>query len=564
MDDLSAAAYAVLDEALEAGGELTFDTSAVGRDEARFDAIHELRNAGLIEHHGGGRFVLVTPPEVAITVAGPGAPAPHGPTRRTRAKGPTVTTDTAAPPTTNLRELPLEHIHPAADNLRADVGDVSGLAQSIASEGLLQALVVTPYVEKNGWKIVAGHRRHAAVRELGWETVRCEIRSMDEPRRSKAMLIENLQREGLSPIEEARGYQRCTTEFGLSQRDLAAQVGVTQGQISKRLKLLTLPKTIVEEVDAGSITVEDALQLAKLVGHGGTKAMARARREANPPYRTLAAAVQRQLEDWNTSKRVDARVAELTQAGAKVVDEDDVGWLPHNAAEGDNVGAVKLEGLHHRREIPDDHDQLPCHAVTVSAYKLRMDHDDPVVPVCTDPWSHPAVDPDADDELAARRTAAEEAAAEAEDAMRRRRETISEILTAFGAGEIRLSQIIPHLLLQLLPSLQLYGPDVTAVHELLGLPAPEAAHGSMYVDDRELIAYAASGGSKLTRTALAMVLVAHDYAGHPSWLSHDRGVARAHGAAARLHLTFLEGHGYEPSKLELDALAAADGESDAA
>lgn len=157
--------------------------------------------------------------------------------------------------------IPNEH------NLREDVGKIDGLADSIESLGILQPLLVRP-----DGTIVAGHRRYAAIMRLvelnRWDPntdIPVIVREDNGNFDTQAMLVENLQREGLNPIQEAVGYQRLL-DNGMTQRDIAASIGQSQPHISKRLGLLKLPPVAQKAVVRGDLTVEQGYELVKLAG----------------------------------------------------------------------------------------------------------------------------------------------------------------------------------------------------------------------------------------------------------------------------------------------------------
>lgn len=181
--------------------------------------------------------------------------------------------DALIPPAAGDRAdmLPLGNIIPAPDNVRADIGDLGDLADSIAELGLLQPLVVRP-LDGDDVEVVAGHRRLAAIDHLvasgRWpigRPVPVQIRVvLDDRTRLAMMLVENLHRADLNPIEEATGYFRLTTEFGMTQRDLAAKVSRSQAHISQRIALLKLPDLVQGGIRGGEIGVDIALRLTKL------------------------------------------------------------------------------------------------------------------------------------------------------------------------------------------------------------------------------------------------------------------------------------------------------------
>ncbi len=150
----------------------------------------------------------------------------------------------------------------AADNLRRNVGNVTELAASIRSIGVLEPLLVTPAAE--GFAVVAGHRRLAAARKAGLDVVPCVVREMSEVERVIAMVVENEQRSDLSPIESAEGYFRLI-DMGVTQKELAKKVGRSAKHVASRLALLELPRTVRGQVHAGRLGLGAAAALLELV-----------------------------------------------------------------------------------------------------------------------------------------------------------------------------------------------------------------------------------------------------------------------------------------------------------
>src|SRR6266581_9684630 len=136
-----------------------------------------------------------------------------------------------APTATSLQLVPVDLIDPAEDNFRGPVGDVTELAELVKAQGLLQAITVTPKPDGR-FKVVFGHRRLAAVQHLGWTEIEAKVREYDDAERLAVMLAENLGREDLSPLQEARVYHamlELTDKQGkkvYTQRTLAPKLGV--------------------------------------------------------------------------------------------------------------------------------------------------------------------------------------------------------------------------------------------------------------------------------------------------------------------------------------------------
>jgi ParB/RepB/Spo0J family partition protein len=154
--------------------------------------------------------------------------------------------------------IPIFLIQPARDNVRRDRGQLGELTASIKRKGVLEPLLVD--ARGDHFRIIAGERRWAAAKLAGLTAVPCIVRKgVDDYERLEDMLVENLQRRDLQPIEEAQAFDRMQTELGYSQRDIAQAIGKSQSYVSKRLLLLTLPAKVRREVAAGKLPMNEAL-----------------------------------------------------------------------------------------------------------------------------------------------------------------------------------------------------------------------------------------------------------------------------------------------------------------
>lgn len=171
-----------------------------------------------------------------------------------------------------MAEAQLQHI-PIADldrehNVRRSLGNLTELAKSISDVGVLTPVTVAPQEDGDGWYLVAGHRRVAAAEQVGLETVPALVHeAADAPARLLATLLENLQRLDLDPVEEAGGYRQLV-DAGWSQAEVARRVRRSRGHVSRRLRILTLPEEVQTMVSEGSVTVEHAYTLSRLVDKG--------------------------------------------------------------------------------------------------------------------------------------------------------------------------------------------------------------------------------------------------------------------------------------------------------
>lgn len=151
-------------------------------------------------------------------------------------------------------------IVPAANQIRAELGDLTELCASIKEHGLLQPILVRP--RNSRFEIVCGNRRFEACRRLMKRHIDCVVRDLSDPVAFELSIIENIQRHTLSPVEEARAYRQYVIEFGWGGvTDLARKVGKSQEYISHRMALLELPESVLSKISNGEITPSQAQEL---------------------------------------------------------------------------------------------------------------------------------------------------------------------------------------------------------------------------------------------------------------------------------------------------------------
>lgn len=161
--------------------------------------------------------------------------------------------------------LKISEIEPNREQPRKEFDEkaLSELAESISKHGLLQPLLVRP-LTLGGYQIVAGERRYRACRMAGLTEVPVIIRELGETETMEIALIENLQREDLTPLEEALGYKVLMEEHGFSQEDVAQSVGKSRPAVANALRLLKLPESIAEYLKDGRISAGHARALLTL------------------------------------------------------------------------------------------------------------------------------------------------------------------------------------------------------------------------------------------------------------------------------------------------------------
>jgi len=161
--------------------------------------------------------------------------------------------------------LPLQRIEPKQDQPRTvfEEDRINELAESIREHGVLSPLLVRS-VEGGYYQIIAGERRWRAAREAGLSQVPARIVIADDKTALQLAMVENLQREDLSPIEEARGYKALMEEFDMTQEEVAQSVSKSRPSVANSLRLLSLPDELIELVLRKKLSAGSARALLSL------------------------------------------------------------------------------------------------------------------------------------------------------------------------------------------------------------------------------------------------------------------------------------------------------------
>ncbi len=168
---------------------------------------------------------------------------------------------------TGVRYIPLDRIeaNPGQPRMTFDEAALAELAASIKEHGVLQPVLVRPQPGGGqGYQLVAGERRWRAARVVGLREVPALIEQIDDDTSLEIALIENLQREDLSPLEEALMYQRMVDDHGYSVRKLAQKIGKDKGYVENRLRLADAPTEIKQLVSLRKDTLSHAYELLKI------------------------------------------------------------------------------------------------------------------------------------------------------------------------------------------------------------------------------------------------------------------------------------------------------------
>ena len=230
-----------------------------------------------------------------------------------------------------LAHLPVQMIHPnpRQPRRRFDGEATSGLADSIRAQGVVQPVLVRPR-PAGGYELIAGERRWRAAREAGVPTVPALVREADERDALLLGLVENVAREQLSPVEEARAYALLLDEFGLTLGDIGERVGRSKPSISNRLRLLELPDDVLGMLERGELSEgharavlavqghEDRRRLARMIVRRGLSVRAAERAARWAGARTRPRRPRRASPDPALAERVRAAAEALTGLTARV------------------------------------------------------------------------------------------------------------------------------------------------------------------------------------------------------------------------------------------------------
>ena len=242
---------------------------------------------------------------------------------------------TAALESAPIREMRLDEIQPnrLQPRQRFDDDKLAELAESMRQNGVLQPLLVR--VTSAGFELVAGERRLRAARLAGLQSVPVLVRDdIDDREALKLAILENVQRQDLNPIEEARGYKRLIDEFEMGQQDLAERLGKSRSAIANTLRLLQLPEELRRKIETGELsagharallgasTLEEQMEIARLVREQGlnVREVEHLARRQRQPRGTPANVVSRNPALDELQKRLEARFGPRVRIRARKAD----------------------------------------------------------------------------------------------------------------------------------------------------------------------------------------------------------------------------------------------------
>lgn len=302
--------------------------------------------------------------------------------------------------TLQVQDLKPGQLKPASTNPEGRTDDVDELAASIRAKGILEPLIVAPNGSGSSFALIAGHRRLAAAKQVKLKTVPCIVREdLTEPvEQLEAMLVENLHRTDLTPIEEAGAYQQLLAFPGYTVKRITETTGRAQATVRKRLSLTKLSTLVQRKIQSGQISLSDALALAEFADDPDLLARLENAIGGYQWEYTLRDARERRDRD----RREKRLRTELTKRGLRLYDHADLSELDliSEQAGSDLPGYVYLgdddEDLH---VSVAEHASCAGHAAEISFGNAQY--------LCTEVEKHPELleqveDPETAEERATR------------------------------------------------------------------------------------------------------------------------------------------------------------------
>ncbi|ANC79195.1 MAG: nucleoid occlusion protein [Bacillota bacterium] len=205
-------------------------------------------------------------------------------------------------------QLPVQRIIPNRFQPRTVFIDerIEELSQTIEAHGIIQPIVVRG-IGDDKYELIAGERRWRAVQKLGWEKIPAIIKEMDDSQTASVALIENLQREELTAIEEAMAYAKLLELHGLTQEGLAQKLGKGQSTIANKLRLLKLPQSIQDALLQKKVTERHARALIVLKSPEKMEAVLQEIIEKQLNVKQTEERVKRMIESETAEKKPQSR-----------------------------------------------------------------------------------------------------------------------------------------------------------------------------------------------------------------------------------------------------------------
>lgn len=239
----------------------------------------------------------------------------------------------------SISEIKIIDIEPNAGQPRKDFDDekLAELAESIKQHGVLSPILV--HESDNGYyRIIAGERRWRASKLAGLKTIPAIIKKSEDLKVYEIALIENLQRQDLNPIEEALGYRKLMTEYGLTQEQVSEKMSKSRSSIANSLRLLNLPEDVISLVEGGALSVGHAKVLLSLSDSAVVSQLAKRSCDESLSVRELEDIIKKGEAKPKPKKEVDLNiklafetieknVSSLLGTKVKIVDKNNKGKI---------------------------------------------------------------------------------------------------------------------------------------------------------------------------------------------------------------------------------------------
>jgi len=231
---------------------------------------------------------------------------------------PGATTETIDGNRAGTKEIPIGRIaaNPFQPRSRFDEASLKELAESIKATGILQPVLLRRGPD-GGYQLVAGERRLRAAQHAGLEMIPAIVREVDDREMLELAIVENVQREDLNPIDEAKGYQTLATRLQLTHDDISSRVGKHRTAVTNALRLLALPVEVQEMVSRGTISAGHARALLGLESPGDQLATARYVHSKGFSVRRTEALINRKLRRRGARSKA-AKPVEITDLENKL------------------------------------------------------------------------------------------------------------------------------------------------------------------------------------------------------------------------------------------------------
>ena len=221
-----------------------------------------------------------------------------------------------------------------------DSEKISELASSIAENGLIQPIVVRPNKKNSSkFEIIAGERRWLAAQQAGLHEVPVVVLDLNDNQSLEVAIVENIQREDLNSIEEAKAYEKLVQEFKYDHEKLSKFVGKSRSHISNTLRLLTLPKEITKMVEDGKLT---AGQVRPLVGRSNAVELANQIYKEKLSARSIENLVRRDKDRETNKNDTRAKIDSNILSAQKQIEES-IGLKVNIVNKKNNTGKIIIE-----------------------------------------------------------------------------------------------------------------------------------------------------------------------------------------------------------------------------